>query len=307
MLEDAQIAALVTQTHLRDVLPPTQAPVILLDEPAHPLADESPINPAVSGGPHNLAYLIYTSGSTGNPKAIPVNQRSLVNTIWATRNGIGLPPGGTVVAVISLSFDPAGLEIYLPLVIGARVVIADRETVKDGARLAELLQNSSADLMVSTPAGCRTLLASGWAGQPGLTIFCGSEAMTLDLARSLLQRGITVWNGYGPTEITIFATWCRVTLEDERISIGRPIANTQTYIVDHANQLVPIGIVGELCIGGIGLARGYLHQPELTAERFVPNPFSTDPDVGIGAVHASRRRRELASTSSTPRWPIWTW
>ncbi|MCP5425314.1 MAG: amino acid adenylation domain-containing protein [Gammaproteobacteria bacterium] len=234
-------------------------------------------DPAVPLGPANLAYMIYTSGSTGRPKGVQISHGSLLNFLYGMARQLGLESGDTWLAVTTLSFDIAALELFLPLMVGAQVVLAERDTVSDGARLAELLRDSQATVMQATPAGWRLLLDSGWTGSPGLTLLCGGEALPTELSARLSAAGGTLWNLYGPTETTIWSTAQAIRPEAPSSSslepIGRPIANTQVYVLDRQLQPAPIGAPGELCIAGDGVARGYFAQPGLTAERFVPNPF----------------------------------
>ena len=197
----------------------------------------------------------------------------------------GLDAEDTMLAITTLAFDIAVLEIFLPLACGARVVIAAGETVGDGVALTGLIERSGVSVMQATPATLRMLLDAGWAGAPRLNVLCGGEAWTAELASQLLPRCGSLWNMYGPTETTV---WSAVTkVEAGRpIVIGPPIANTRFYVLDGAFQLVPVGVPGELHIGGDGLARGYLHRPQLTRERFVTDPFAT----GAGCANVSYRR-----------------
>jgi len=183
----------------------------------------------------------------------------------------GLAAPEVLLAVTTLSFDIAGLELYLPLIVGARIVLAGREVVADGRGLITALDESGATVMQATPATWRMLIENGWPGSRTLKILCGGEAMPRELASQLLERCAELWNMYGPTETTIWSTLHKVENKAGLISIGGPIANTQVYLLDRHLQIVPIGVHGELCIGGDGLARGYLNRPELTAEKFVPN------------------------------------
>src|SRR5262249_46431886 len=175
------------------------------------------------------------------------------------------------------SFDIAALELYLPLIVGARLVMVSRDITADGAQLVERLANSGATAMQATPATWRLLLEAGWQDNKHLKILCGGEALPRKLAVQLLARGASLWNMYGPTEATIWSAVHPVDLRERSIPIGRPIANPQLYVLAWPLQRVPIGVPGELYIGGIGLARGYLNRPELTAEQFIPNPFSAEP------------------------------
>ncbi|HEX6270322.1 MAG TPA: amino acid adenylation domain-containing protein [Anaerolineales bacterium] len=281
MFEDSGASIILTQQSLLSRLPENTARVICLDD-----HDQSK-TPVSSNGtglhahvarPDNLAYVIYTSGSTGEPKGVQIHHRAVVNFLSSMREQLSLNAEDKLLAVTTLSFDIAVLELLLPLTTGARVIIASSEVAADGSLLAEALTNSGATFMQATPASWRSLLEAGWQGKDDLKILCGGEALTTDLAERLLKRGSQLWNLYGPTETTIWSTiHHQVTSEVDRgisntIPIGRPIANTQTYILDTNLHPVPTGVLGELYIGGDGVSRGYLNRPELTAERFIPNP-----------------------------------
>ncbi len=223
--------------------------------------------------PNNLAYVIYTSGSTGRPKGVQVTHGALSNFLRTMRRQPGLDACDTLLAVTTLSFDIAALELFLPLIVGARLMLVSRAEVSDGLRLAARLRSSGATAMQATPATWQMLLASGWPGDQRLRLFCGGEALDPALAAQLRARAAAVWNLYGPTETTIWSTGQRLHAATAPISIGRPIANTQVYVLDVRMRPAPIGVPGELCIGGAGLARGYLGRPDLAAARFIPNPF----------------------------------
>jgi len=269
MLEDARPIVLVTQQKLVTALPPHKSQVVCLE--AVPLTTNSPAEPP-RPTPDDLAYVLYTSGSTGKPKGVQIPHRAVVNFLTSMRHEPGLSAGDVLVAVTTLSFDIAGLELFLPLTTGARLVIASHETAADGLALAELLQTSGATVLQATPATWRVLLAAGWKGNARLKILCGGEALPAELAEQLLPRAAELWNMYGPTETTIWSAATRVTA-GQPIRIGRPIANTTFYVVDRQLQPAPLGVPGELLIGGDGLARGYFNRPELTAEKFIANPF----------------------------------
>jgi amino acid adenylation domain-containing protein len=272
---------LLTQQRLVEELPQSEAAVIAVDRDWDLIAKESDENLPGLTTTENLAYVIYTSGSTGKPKGVQITHRALVNFLSSMQRQPGVSVDDVVLSVTTLSFDIAGLEIYLPLIAGARVVLASREVATDGRRLAEALSVSGATTMQATPATWRLLIEAGWPGNERLNIFCGGEALSPELADQLLGRGAAVWNLYGPTETTIWSTLCQVQNTGGTVHIGRPIANTQTFILDQHLRLVPAGVAGELYIGGDGLARGYLHQPGLTAERFIPDPFSSRPGARL--------------------------
>jgi len=293
MIDDAHLPVLITQQHLQaelvdDLLSASthQPQVVCLDQPWEPIASTPRSVEAVT--PDNLAYVIYTSGSTGRPKGVQVVQRAVVNFLASMRVEPGLNAADTLLAVTTLSFDIAGLELFLPLVVGARVVIANSAVVADGPQLMALMEHSNVTVMQATPATWRLLIQSGWRGDRGLKILCGGEALPRELADQLLARCGELWNMYGPTETTIWSTVYQIQPGEGAISIGRPIANTQIYILDAHLQPVPIGVAGELYIGGNGLARGYFKRPELTAEKFIRDPFAA-PASGGGREGANAR------------------
>ncbi|MBV8857114.1 MAG: amino acid adenylation domain-containing protein, partial [Acidobacteria bacterium] len=222
--------------------------------------------------PEQVAYTIYTSGSTGRPKGVQVPHRALVNFLETMQERPGLCESDVLLAVTSLSFDIAALELYLPLLCGARVELASRDESADAALLASRLRSSGATLMQATPSTWAMLLEWGWRAD-GLRALCGGEALPRELASRLLAAGAELWNMYGPTETTIWSA-VEPMKSGDRVTIGRPIANTQLYVVDESLSPAPVGVSGELLIGGDGLARGYLNRPGLTAERFIPDPFS---------------------------------
>ena len=232
-------------------------------------------------GPDNLAYVIYTSGSSGKPKGVAVTHSAVVNLLWHMSREPGLSARDTLLAVTTLSFDIAALEIYLPLIVGAKLVIVSRETAADGPLLIDTLQRLDVTAMQATPTTWRLLIESGWKGASELKVLCGGEALSRDLAEQLLQHGREIWNVYGPTETTIWSTAQPVHKSTRTITIGRPISNTRVFILDERGRPVPTGAAGELFIGGDGLARGYLNRPALTAEKFVPDPFSNEPGARL--------------------------
>ena len=222
--------------------------------------------------PDGLAYVIFTSGSTGRPKGVQVVRRGLANFLAAMRRRPGLGEHDVLVAVTTLAFDISGLELLLPLTVGARVVVATREEAADGQRLAALLAGATA--LQATPATWRLLLETGWQAAAGFKVLCGGEALPGELAARLGAHGAEVWNLYGPTETTIWSAVEAVTTAERAVvPLGRPIANTTIHILGRGLEPVPAGVPGELLIGGAGLARGYLGRPDLTAERFVPDPL----------------------------------
>ena len=277
MLQDGRIGLVVTQEALRDRLAmPGEVRTVCLDRDAALIAREEEDDLSTAPAAHDLAYVIYTSGSTGRPKGVQIEQRSLVNVLSAFGSIVGAGPRDVLVAVTTLSFDIAGLELMLPLVTGGQVVIADRDSAGDPAKLMGLFADAGATMVQATPATWRMLLEGGWQRAEGLRVLCGGEALPADLAARLVTTGATVWNVYGPTETTIWSTLQRVDAGRGPIPIGRPIANTRLYVLDPAGEPAPVGVPGELHIGGVGVARGYLNRPELTAEKFVADRFSSD-------------------------------
>jgi amino acid adenylation domain-containing protein len=279
MIADGGMDIFVTQSALRDLLPGDRH-LLCLDEqtlweqPAEPFADPGTTS-------EHLAYLLFTSGSTGRPKGVQVLHRGVVNCLCSFQKTPGLTEEDVLLAVTTLSFDIACVEIFLPLSVGARLVLVPREEASDGDRLLSRLNSSGTTVMQATPATWQLLLRSGWSGTPGLKVFSGGEAMSVELARQLRARADSVWNLYGPTESTIWSSLHRVDADEDPVSIGRPIANTQMVVLDAHQQPAPIGVAGELYIGGDGLARGYLNRPELTAEKFVVNPLPTIPSARL--------------------------
>ncbi len=281
MLEDSQAGVILTQQHLISTLPSHQAQVVWVDAINPPPGRVSLYKQSSPTRAEDLAYIIYTSGSTGRPKGVQLRHRSVVNFLTSMQREPGLTCGDRLLAVTTLIFDIAALELFLPLTVGACVIIASREVATDGQQLASLLEAEQVTVMQATPSTWRMLIESGWQGRPQLKILCGGEALPRLLANELCNRAGSVWNLYGPTETTIWSTLYPVTPSEGTVSIGRAIANTHVYLLDQALQPVPVGVLGDLYIGGAGLAAGYLHQPELTGEKFIPSPFADNPEVKL--------------------------
>jgi amino acid adenylation domain-containing protein len=223
--------------------------------------------------PQSLAYVIYTSGSTGKPKGVAVEHTALFNLLMSMQRSPGLTSADTLVAITTLSFDIAALELFLPLITGAKLVIATEDQVANPSSLLALLKDSGATVLQATPGAWHSLIEAGWTEILPLRAFCGGEALSRGLADKLLARSSEVWNLYGPTETTIWSSATRVSQDESVPRIGPPIANTQFYVLDKHFRPVPTGLDGELYIGGEGLARGYWNNAELTALHFLPNPF----------------------------------
>ncbi len=273
MLEDSAVAAILTEESLRSRLPVTGPRVVIAAE----LAEAALLPPRAATLPvvnaDALAYVIFTSGSTGRPKGVQIRQRSLVNLLWSMAKEPGLREDDVVLALTTLSFDIAALELWLPLITGATLVIAPREAQGDGLALGRLLTACGATVMQATPATWKLLLDSGWPGDPRLRALCGGEALSASLARRLLERCGALWNLYGPTETTIWSAVHRVerarSFHGPTVPIGHPIANTQLHVLDEQRKPCGIDVVGELFIGGDGVSPGYLGSPALDAEKFV--------------------------------------
>ena len=298
MLEDSQVSVLLTQQKLiedsewmiEDRHLPSSVPsaslrtgldsrlqVVCLDRDWPSIEQQSSENPSLTIQSNNLAYVIYTSGSTGQPKGVQIEHRSVVNCLSSVGTQINLAPRDAWLAVTTISFDIAGLELYLAIITGAKVVLANTGEASDAGKLIARIKTSNTNVMQATPSLWQLLLDHGWQCPAGFKILSGGEALPHRLANRFLDRATSVWNLYGPTETTIWSTMARVTANETGVPIGRPLTNTQVYILDVSLQPLPIGIPGEIYIGGDGLARGYFNRPEITAEKFVQNPFSDDP------------------------------
>ncbi len=275
MLQNSQAPILITQLRLIKDLPDYHGTIFHLDDDIDRNSDERNPDSTTSHriAPTHLAYTIYTSGSTGQPKGVEVEQRSLVNFLHSMSRKLAVTHADVFLAVTPITFDIAALELFLPLSVGARVMLVSAEEARDGQRLIERIRISGATVMQATPSTWRMLLQMGWQGNKNLKILSGGEALTREIAEELLKRSREVWNLFGPTETTIWSTVQKVRSGKGPISIGRPIDNTRIFILDKNSQIAPVGIPGDLYIGGEGVARGYLGRPDLTAERFQQNPF----------------------------------
>ncbi|TDO19557.1 non-ribosomal peptide synthetase [Pedobacter duraquae] len=223
--------------------------------------------------PDALIYILHTSGSTGQPKGVEVKHQSVVNLFYWMLENPGIGPADRLLAITSISFDISYVELFLPLLAGAEIILADTETAKDGRLLLQLMEDERISLMQATPATWNMLINSGWQRKLPIRLICGGEALSIDLAKALLKRSNALWNIYGPTETTIYTIGKQISETDTVITIGQPVNNTQVYILDENLQQLPQGSIGEIYIAGDNLADGYINKPELTAERFLPNPF----------------------------------
>ena len=273
MLEDSSAPILVTQAALLAEMPTDGIATVCIDQlpdNAAAAGDDLPDN-GVDGSA--LAYIIYTSGSTGKPKGVQLEHKSVINFLTSMAKTPGFSNSDRLLAVTTLCFDISVLELLLPLTTGGTVVVATRDESVDGYALGKLIRAARITVMQATPATWRMLIQAEWAGNRELKVLCGGEALDRELAANLHQLSAGVWNMYGPTETTIWSSCHLYKPADAVISVGKPIGNTQFYILDNRQRPVPAGVSGELYIGGDGVARGYRERPELTAERFLDNPF----------------------------------
>jgi amino acid adenylation domain-containing protein len=273
MLADAGAAALVANHASSALLPTIAIPRLVIEEIGEIDGPASPATDAPSADA--LAYVLFTSGSTGRPKGVMVPHGAVANFLSSMQRAPGIAAGDTLLSVTTPTFDISVLEMFLPLVTGAHVVIAGRDEAADAGRLCATLAREGATVMQATPATWRMLLDSGWSPEPGMKVLCGGEPLPPEMAVALAGQA-ELWNLYGPTETTVWSTAERV-LPGAPVTIGRPIANTRVYVLDAALGVVPPGVAGELYISGAGVARGYCGRPALSAERFLPDPFSTVP------------------------------
>ncbi|HJV54046.1 MAG TPA: amino acid adenylation domain-containing protein, partial [Noviherbaspirillum sp.] len=283
MADDAALALLVTQSGRAGVVPFPRERTLLLDGDAALLAAQPATavpDDTYGARPEDAAYVIYTSGSTGQPKGVQVPHRAVVNFLSSMRQEPGIGAQDKLVAVTTLSFDIAVLELLLPLTVGAEVVLAGQDEARDPHALAALLTRSRASLMQATPGTWRMLLDAGWQAPPGFKALIGGEALSAELAARLLPAVSELWNMYGPTETTVWSTCWRVT-DAQAIRIGRPIANTSVWVLDEQRRPCPIGTPGEIWIGGDGVTLGYLNRAQLNAERYIDDPFSGTPGARL--------------------------
>jgi amino acid adenylation domain-containing protein len=271
MIKSSQPKVLVTESSLQKRF--ENGPKSVLVE--NILADYSisTLTPKVETSLSDTVYIIYTSGSTGDPKGVQISHGALANFLISMSKAPGMAASDKVLAVTTLSFDIATLELYLPLITGASLYLASGYDVIDGKALKNIIEKNQVNVMQATPSTWRLLLASGWNGGKNFKILCGGEPFPKDLATKLISLCGSVWNMYGPTETTVWSTCHKLEANLEFVSIGKPIDNTFTYILDEGLNLAPIGAAGQLYIGGVGLAEGYYKQPDLTAEKFIANPF----------------------------------
>jgi amino acid adenylation domain-containing protein len=277
MLNDSDAKVLLTSKKVAEALS-SQCDTLFIEDAMASL-DQYPVTRLETKvNPDNFAYLLYTSGSTGNPKGVTITHKNLVNFLCSMSLEPGINENDRALSITTISFDIAGSELYLPLIKGATLILADQETARDGRLLLDLIKKENINFLQATPTTWRMLLDSGWSTPLPLKALCGGEAMPMDLAKELIEKCDTLWNVYGPTETTIYSSLKQIKAEDTLITIGKPVANTQIYIIDEQGQLLAPGNIGEIAIGGDGVANGYWNRPELTAEKFIENRFSNTKD-----------------------------
>ncbi|WP_458627026.1 amino acid adenylation domain-containing protein [Winogradskyella sp. PC D3.3] len=228
---------------------------------------------ALSVDSNETAYILYTSGSTGNPKGVQVTHKNLVNFLFSMLQAPGIKASDKLLSITTISFDIAGLELFLPLLSGATLVIANDDIAKDGRLLLDYIKSESITMLQATPTTWQMLLDSGWADKLAIKALCGGEKLPMPLAKKIVPKVNALWNMYGPTETTIWSTTKQILIDDEILTIGQPIANTQVYILNDQGLLMKPGTIGEIVIGGDGVAKGYWKRADLTSEKFISNPF----------------------------------
>lgn len=287
IMEDAEVTLALSNKKYEHLFTTSQTTTpVFIEEIGSILAtlpnDRLNIRPSSS----DLAYLIYTSGSTGRPKGVMINHQALLNFLCSMAHQFELDATSSILAITTISFDIAYLELYLPLINGGKVFLADKTIGLDVFGLQGLLAKHQPSHLQATPATWQLLIDSGWENEEQITLLTGGEAIKEPLKEALVKISPNqVWNMYGPTETTIWSA-SKALKQGEKVNIGNPIGNTQLYILKQTGalsetSLVPIGVVGELCIGGDGLAMGYLNRPGLTAEKFVKNPFSSNENARL--------------------------
>lgn len=281
MMDDSGATLLLTQESLNGSFIEPRIPRIYLDSEWELISHHRVENLEIQTDGENLAYVIYTSGSTGLPKGIEISRRNLTNVLRSFNRDLDLTERDVFMSVTTVSFDIAALELFAPLMIGARLEIADHETVLSGKKLVRKALDSGCTILQATPVTWRLILETNDLVRASLKVLCGGEALSADLARQLEANSRAAWNVYGPTETTVWSTSYRLQAGEESVPIGLPIANTQVYVLDEHFQLIPHGAIGGLYIGGEGLARGYRKKPDLTGAAFVPSTFCANPGARL--------------------------
>lgn len=270
MFEDSGARALISQDSLKDKFEQFRNSLtVIIDKEIVLLNKYSRKKPPLEISDQSLAYIIYTSGSTGKPKGVRVHHQAVVNFINSMKKTPGFNHEDRLLAVTTLSFDISVLELFLPLSFGGELIISSADEIFDGQKIAMLLDKYDITIMQGAPATWNILISSGWNGKMNLKALCGGEALTSNLAEQLLSRVGELWNMYGPTETTVWSTCFHVKDNDSPVLVGKPIDNTTVYILNSMNEVLPVGSKGEVCIGGMGVSKGYHNRPEITSEKFI--------------------------------------
>lgn len=277
MLHDSKAPFVITNSALQEQIKFDAPHIVLLDDSWKTNLKATNHNPPMMADSGSPAYIRYTSGSTGNPKGVVIRQLSIVNLISSFQRILNFSSTDKLLAVTTISFDISELEIFLPLVSGASIYLASRDEAVDVRLLAKIIETKNISTMQATPATWRAMLDMGWIGNQNLTVLCGGEALTSDVAAFLANNCKRAINVYGPTETTVWSSYFELQKTDNEleaaVKLGKGIDNTMFYILDANLKRVPPGVEGEIFIGGVGLAAGYFNQPALTAERFIIDPF----------------------------------
>jgi amino acid adenylation domain-containing protein len=268
ILARAEVRFTLTDSDSKSHLPEGSSQFLLLDRQSAFMDERDCDDTTDLPKPSDLAYVIFTSGTTGSPKGVAITHGALLNVLTDVAQRISFHEHASWLAITTVSFDIAALELLLPLSYGGKVILASEEQARVGRILAGIIHRKRPTIVQATPITWRILLESGWPGSPGLTVLCGGDRLDRDLANKLLARVSTVWNMYGPTETTIWSTAERLVSGEDAVTVGKPIANTEVYILDQDGRLQESGEIGEICIGGAGVARGYINDAELTSRYF---------------------------------------
>ncbi|QKX03653.1 amino acid adenylation domain-containing protein [Aquimarina sp. TRL1] len=276
IVEDAKIAFLLSKSDLITAIENPTVTTVLWDQIAQELMEEEPAQlDMYAPTAASVAYVLYTSGSTGKPKGVMVTHKNLVNFLFGAIDQLEMRNMKTLLSITTYTFDIFYLELFSPLLTGAQVVLIDKEVSANGVALHKQIEKYNADFIQATPSNWKMLVSSGLKYNKGLTMLCCGEAVSDELKNKLLPLCDSLWNLYGPTEATIWATIEELT-SDNDVTIGVPLPNYSAYIVDANTNVVPMGVIGELCIGGDSIAKGYLNKKELTERCFIDNPFEKE-------------------------------
>jgi len=276
ILSSVNMKYLISQESLKSTFSRPGLKVLTVDGLKERIGDSDSSNPEITVEKDQLAYVIFTSGSTGTPKGVQITHSNVVNILTFMKEKLEVDGNDKVLALTTVTFDISVLELFLPLVSGACTVITPGRIASDGAGLAQLIENEGITIMQATPSTFHMLLDAGWKGDPSLRILCGGEAWSVKLAEALLDRCMSLWNVYGPTETTVWSTIKQIQRGDKAITLGQPVSNTTLYIINEEGREAAVGETGELYIGGVGVGKGYLNDPALTAEKFIQKPFAGD-------------------------------